>query len=343
MPLGLAKDSMLNLAELASKTEEDSTVEQDGSTNEPVEDYDGLLFRKVVDPDGEDDDGGLLIDGSDDVIDTEADISNPTTAFGNTLNSSNDPDMSSAASNKTDVDPKSYQYAGFQADYHDFENYTSYDYYQGDYISSGSGLQFGSDKKGQSTCWKCIFPWNYTEDEEDDEIDEYSVTDGLPVTEDQAMGTVSNNNDDGDNDEVSMISAGSGNALGGKPSEKDRQTVLAGLGSTQSNGTDESTVASDGGSESGIKGILKHASKGRDSRIIRLEATIPVKANKENRGDRYSRRMSHRLKKRRICTHRFHPWPELLPSSPPKKWTTQKKDTYGGKNPTTTNSEGPDE
>mmetsp|Transcript_20469 Transcript_20469/g.56812 ORF Transcript_20469/g.56812 Transcript_20469/m.56812 type:complete len:624 (+) Transcript_20469:205-2076(+) len=255
MPLGLAKDSMLNLAELASKTEEDSTVEQDGSTHEPVEDYDGLLFRKVVDPDGEDDDGGLLIDGSDDVIDIEADISNPTTAFGNTLNSSNDPDMSSAASNKTDVDPKSYQYAGFQADYHDFENYTSYDYYQGDYISSGSGLQFGSDKKGQSTCWKCIFPWNYTEDEEDDEIDEYSVTDGLPVTEDQAMGTVSNNNDDGDNDEVSMISAGSGNALGGKPFEKDRQTVLAGLGSTQSD---------DGGSESGVKGILKHASKGRD-------------------------------------------------------------------------------
>eukprot|EP00536_Pseudo-nitzschia_multiseries_P003309 jgi/Psemu1/185543/e_gw1.50.37.1 len=273
MPLGLAKDSMLNLAELAHRTEEDDDHDDhDANTDDPTKvDYDHFIHETNLTQ----------------VVQGEASISDQQTAktLGNSNNignnnnigvsvdvnnNNNNTSSSSSSSQKTETkskskksraDPKTTQYAGFQADYHDFENYTSYDYY-GDYTLTGSAQ---TGKKGQVNCWQCIFPWSSPEDDDDDDNDD----DNEEEKEEQII-----DNTDGCSDDVSLISAGSENALGEKLSEKDRQAVLARLRLAQPDGGSASananasvdgttSVASDGASESKPKGILRQVHKGR--------------------------------------------------------------------------------
>ena len=312
MPLGLAKDSMLNLAELASKTDDDSLAEEEhGAANTQHtegdnENENGTSFRKVI---GSDDDWeGQEIEKDDEknkngVIEGKESTSTSASASagdaikndGNVSIASNGlivnnlPSLSISKNIDSDntnnntiksqpsrVEPKTkaktQQYAGFQADYNDFENYTSYGYFDGDYSASAGSTAHGrKDKKEEVPWWSCIFPFATPHDgDDDDEKDDTVLIEGLTQKGQESTETNDSKVVDKDGNETLMVKAGRGknNALGEKLLQKDHQADQARLLLAQPDGVDGGSNVSnvvDGISQSGLKSILKHTSKGRDT------------------------------------------------------------------------------
>lgn len=258
MPLGLAKDSMLNLAELASKTDDETFAVEDSQK----EDRGGTSYKKLVDSN---DNREKQLDKSNseadnDGIDVSAfeavqapihsnlaadEIKGRENIPSSLVNSKNDT-PSETKKQQSNLQMNTHQYAGFQADYYDFENYTSYNFPGDDLVSYNIG---GNNKEDKNPWWQCIFPWIVSENDHSGKED-YSATEDLtaneeaPVTENE--------------DEISMISAGSDNILG------DRPLRLTEADGTQYEGTGDDSIADDTSIRK--KGILKSTSRSRDYR-----------------------------------------------------------------------------
>lgn len=305
MPLGLARDSMLNLAELASKTDGDSLAEEEehGAPNNRHTEGDNeneTSFSKVF---GSDDDWegqeiekndennkNGVIEGKESAASASASAStgdaikigeNDSIASNDlilnnlpspSISKNMDSDNSNKNLNKSRVEPKTkaktQQYAGFQADYSDFENYTSYGYYNGGYSSSaGSTALGGKHKKEEVPWWSCIFPFAVPQNGDDEKDDTDTVLiEGLTQKGEESTETndnkvVDKDDDDSDN-ETSKVKA-EREKLSQK--DQDHQADQARLRLAQPNGVDGGSNVVDGISRSGLKSILKHSSKGRDT------------------------------------------------------------------------------
>ncbi len=271
MPLGLAKDSMLNLAELASKTDDDIFVNE-GSNDE---DTDGTLERKFEDPKDADNGDEKELDkrsneADDDGIDNamfeavQAPIhsnlaakgtngrANAPTLFDDSKNGS----TAKAQKQHSNIQKNTHQYAGFQADYYDFETYTSYNFPADGTISYNVG-----DRKrnvDKNPWWQCIFPWISSESDHSDKED-YSRTENLTAN-DEVPFTKTLRNDNID-DDISMISAGSDNFLGDRLLQRNQLAQSDGM---QFDGAGDDSVIGDNSTRK--KGILKSTSRSREYR-----------------------------------------------------------------------------
>jgi hypothetical protein len=302
MPLGmLAKDSMVNLAELASDKIEGESEPSSLPSNVPPgnellvqvlpkgdsgevgtshgEDTAGAA--STVNPAGDDHNGesdlvedltvptGPLSDKTssqqktvqecDSVVsgDSKALTSNTNTtaamgskddAVSNTSNSSVASELSDDA--KMAAARAVGHYAGFSADYHDFENYAYGK--DGDMAAGGKMVAnpFDTNYREEVPWWCCFFPWitgeKMIEDDASLMLDQSSLQDGLPV------GLESTQKIDGDgqknfprssskdDDETSTGS----DMFGEKLSDKDRQAVIARLRLAQPDAAASSTTSS---------------------------------------------------------------------------------------------------
>lgn len=248
MPLGLAKDSMLNLAEMANQREIEEDVNSEEKVNSEIKLEDGeeetlvmhLATHEIEALDETD------FEESKDEISTKPrlatgdnskdSIGAPATAIdmgddGGLLHSDPQAKLGSTASSdsldKEEPPPTadsfkalSYgNYSGFSTDYSEYEHYSSYD-----------NLQLL--KKDDQPFWCCLFPWiRQLGDNDDSDPESSSFTVGEPGQEsmidlqvDGRSGSLSRVASK-DDDEVSTGS----DILGERLSEKDRQAVLARL------------------------------------------------------------------------------------------------------------------
>ena len=289
MPLGLAKDSMLNLAELASKTDDDENS-QNGEVDSnhsqsianPTDDFEEQqeIGQNLVDNDNE--------VGTSTVEALKAPI-HPTNSNyedaknSHLMNSSTDLSKTPSAQrlrNQTSI----HQYAGFQADYYDFENYTSYNFPGDD-----AWLNYGGSnkKKNKGPWWQCIFPWISSENDDYGKEDS-SETDDLTANEEEGPKNLGK-----EDDEISMISSGSGNVLGGELIEMDRRTLLARFGSIEPAVLNDDAAEDDSiidRTSTKKKGILKSNSRSQYANHISTRSTASNGSNssKTQKGERRS-------------------------------------------------------
>jgi len=265
MPLGLARDSMLNLAELASKTEDetsDETVE-----NKPIFDQNENSFGGIARSDNGISEGHAIENGGvndrQNIAATEGETSTankskePLDEFTSLMGTNQIPSHSTETDSKPQksvVEPETYQYAGFRADYHDFESYTSYSFHSVDYTISGHSSNIGRDRRDDEPWWRCIFPWMSSPSDVDQQ-DDCSVTEEPRNKEQYPFGKNGNNSHD-DN----MVSTGSINGLGEKLSANDSEVVLPRLTREEP----DAVKNVDDGTDAGVsttpkrKGILRH-------------------------------------------------------------------------------------
>jgi hypothetical protein len=266
MPLGLAKDSMLNLAELASSKIEEE--EYDNSSHQIPEDGEGSPSAKtIIDLQYREEDkqiasptsiegSKLETDSNDTGVETVAVAVAAATAAATTIISNTSSKLDNRASQITAEKSQVQQYAGFSADYHDFENYAFHSSYSFDGESSKSTPLIGKNNNNGTSWWKCIFPWCIP----GDDSGEGMLEDDSPGGEEQKRnGEAQSPKIDFSDDEISMVSAGSDNVLGEKLSERDHQAVLARLRLAQPDATNPQQAKSDDEKEE-RKSILKRNS-----------------------------------------------------------------------------------
>jgi len=283
MPLGLAKDSMLNLAELASKTDDEIVLEED-SIDQRNEDINDTSYRKLASSDDcekQQEKSKNETDSHNDdamVESVEAPIHSKITSA---ENSSIDSNNSLSFHNFKGTKPQqsklrlnTHQYAGFQADYHDFENYT-YSFPGNDAIS-----KYGDTNKkiDDNPWWKCIFPWFSPENDNAGKEDS-SETEDLAENDLEGPSTKTLDIDD---DEISMISVGSDNALRDRLSQRDRQAVSAKLllaqpDFTKDHGAGDGSIVDE--TYFRKKSILKCPSRARDYRSLSTRSNVSNKSN----------------------------------------------------------------
>lgn len=251
-----ARDSMLNLAELASSRIEDETEDHDDDDDDDDDNKDDYAAHQLTKDEGESSFSKLAgsTDDEEQQIERKNKTGNDETEGGAVVqvinpnnsddtkgpestsesSSSNLDDRPSQSINNGSKPPKPQgqpqQYAGFQADYHDFENYTSYSF-DGDNLMSKGSTPYGiNNNQNEEPWWQCIFPWfskaHYIDHQETTQIKE-DPSPKLDTTSD---------------DEISMISAGSDNALGERLSQRDHQAVLARLRLAQPDPTTDATA-----------------------------------------------------------------------------------------------------
>jgi len=230
MPLGLAKDSMLNLAELASSKFEEETctngshqiTDVEVETDDEVENSVETSINSISIEERTNETDNNDKDAKEVVVVTISKTSN--------LDHKH---LHNSPAEKSQVK----QYAGISADYRDFENnafHSSYSFDGESTISKSTTLT--GEKNNDTPWWQCIFPWCPPGDNSGDED---MITDGLPTRgeEQKINGEGQSVKIDAGDDEVSMISAGSDNVLGEKLSQKDHQAVLARLRLAQPDAT----------------------------------------------------------------------------------------------------------
>lgn len=287
MPLGLAKDSMLNLAELASKTDDEILVEKNSLNG----DTDGIPCRKL----------SSLEDGSEEQEDNFKNKTNnkidasTIEALQPAIQTQMTHDVIEATENVSSLSPhhndivsdtitqhselkmNTHQYAGFQADYYDFENYTLYNF-PGD--NKESNLGYNEKNKDDSPWWQCIFPW-IVEKSENDRSGKEDLSETQDLTQNEEEGP-STKMFDRDDDDISMISAGSDNALGERLSQRDRQALLARLRLTQpeaakDHGAGDGSIVDE--TSFGKKSILKRPTRARDNRNLSTRSNVSNGSN----------------------------------------------------------------
>jgi len=286
MSLGLAKDSMLNLAELASKNDDDLVREED-SINQCNENGTGASYRRLTRSEDdrkkqqEKDKNETDNDNDNDAAMVEAVVAPIHSKITSDEIKGTDkvPNLSLDSENSLSVkkssNSKQSQYAGFQADYHDFENYTSYNFPANDMILNRSGM---NKNKDENPWWQCIFPWISIENDNVGKQD-FSKTEDPTQNEEEGP---SSKTVDIDDDEISMISAGSDNALGERLSQRDRQAVLARLRLAQpdvkkDHGAGDDSIADETSFRS--KSILKCPSRARNNRSPSIRSNVSNGSN----------------------------------------------------------------
>lgn len=262
MPLGLAKDSMINLAELAYQKEHEDPSENATANDSPL-----LSFAPSKDiklEDGKDE--TLVMRLSTHQIGTMEDDTSPqeeTKTDGLEMNPAHEGDAtfgeispeiigdhdsvnsdtasqlgrraSSLDSASQDAEPTITSpandsttygtYSGFATDYSEYEHYGHYSSY------SGTPLVLGDGKKEKSF-WCCLFPWMATPEADEGEDNDASSKD-LNAGQESLVdvndgGTSSAGPSRGSSKDDDEVSTGS-DVFGEKLSEKDRQAVLARL------------------------------------------------------------------------------------------------------------------
>ena len=291
MPLGLAKDSMLNLAELASKTDDD----ENSQNGEVVNNHSQSITNPTDNFEEEQEIGQNLIDNGNEVGTSTVEALkapiHPTNSNyedakkSQLMNSSTDLSKTPSAQrlrNQTSI----HQYAGFQADYYDFENYTSYNFPGDD-----AWLNYGGSnkKKNKSPWWQCIFPWISSENDDYGKEDS-SETDDLTANEEEGPLTKNLGKED---DEISMISSGSGNMLGGERIEMDRRALSGRFGSIEPAVLNDDAAEDDSiidRTSTKKKGILKSNSRSQYATHIstRSNASNGSSSSKTQKGERRS-------------------------------------------------------
>lgn len=233
MPLGLAKDSFLDLAALAESKNE-SKLALDGDI--PSETSVPLSL-------GEDDDDQQqqlsptsLVEAGDSQFESDSPgqsssaaitetaplmTFDPTTSFEH-VNTESTAEPQKRLSSISSSSPNKQQYSGFAADFADYHSHTiTYDYAHDPYAPHVLG--HGSEGKG---LWCCLFPWLNNDAPkrlyDDDENGEEGMEEERQVLVEGKMLSRSSSRDE---DEYSTGSE----ALGEKLTEKDRQAVLARL------------------------------------------------------------------------------------------------------------------
>lgn len=247
MPLGLlAKDSMLNLTELASSKIEDGS--EKNATKQLALNGDICFVQQIVDSEQEITSPLVSVShGGESKIHTD-------TTKGNTIisnsfhdtNPSGDNSVSSSLDHRVPQDAielsANKRYSGFSADYYDYEN-NAYHLYSS-YSFDGEKLippepHVNSKNDNDKPCWLCIFPWfssrgNALVEEEQFEHqgrnrNKVDPSFEVDINTTDAPSRKSTQSGVKNDDEISMVSAGSDDLLGEKLSQKDHQAVLARL------------------------------------------------------------------------------------------------------------------
>jgi hypothetical protein len=226
MPLGLAKDSFLDLAALAESKSESKIAVDEGITETTVPlalgdgDHEHVASVDTNDLPCETD--SQSAQQSDAAITEAAHLTSydQSTSSFETLNA--DGTSSDASKKETEASPNR-QYSGFAADFAEYHGQSiTYDYGHDPYSTTVLGNV--SEGKG---LWCCLFPWlNSTSKKKLHDEDENGA-DGLMEGEHQVLveGKMLSRSFSRDEDEYSTGSE----ALGEKLTEKDRQAVLARL------------------------------------------------------------------------------------------------------------------
>jgi hypothetical protein len=299
MPLALlAKDSMINLAEMAQKKDDE---EEGGSSRaDGVEGiYNLPQYNPMETPEEMADAARQLEDalavrdslpglvGSDVDVDADVDVEESASfvsSNGSSFVSSHGSEGSGSAATSIEKQSASAislsqgQYAGFGLDYHDYQHYD----YSGGYATGWSKNQvptlLGGQKKKNSMFCLC-FPWLSSKDDLEDENSEQEPESLISVKKEEKESL--SRSASGEDDEVST---GSSDVFGEKLSDKDRQAVLARLRLAQPDAalgtTTPSTTATteqakpknenkllsgivngEENKDKPVKGILKHSSK----------------------------------------------------------------------------------
>lgn len=282
---------MLNLAELASKHDDEISLEEDSRS----EDANGTSYKKLA---SSKDDREEQQDRRKNETDNDASMfeavkapmhSNLTSdeikGIENVLSSSvpSNSSLTETKTQKSKVRLNTQQYAGFQADYHDFENYT-YNF-PGDGVISNDGINY--KKKDDNPWWQCIFPWISSENDHAGKED-FSGTEDPTQNEEEGLATKAVDSDD----EISIISGGSDNVLGERLSLRDRQAVLARLrlaqpDVTKDHGAEDDSLIDE--TSSGTKSILKCTSRTRDNRNLSIRSNVS-NGSKSSTGQQKQRR-----------------------------------------------------
>ena len=246
MPLGLAKDSMLNLAEMAQQREHDDDVNSEEKVNSDIRledgDEDTLVMHLATHEIQALDEIDFAEESKDDSLTAEEEAygeskvasASDTIGDGDSLRNSaaaqldapstqsSERETSSAKSSTPNGTATSYgNYTGFSSDYSEYEHY-------GDYSTYGKLDVF--NKKDQPF-WCCLMPWAKRQEQVEAMDGTSSVLQQGPGQE--SMVDVQENSHSGqlsrssskDDDEVSTGS----DVLGERLSDKDRQAVLARL------------------------------------------------------------------------------------------------------------------
>eukprot|EP00531_Pseudo-nitzschia_arenysensis_P014682 CAMPEP_0116128156 /NCGR_PEP_ID=MMETSP0329-20121206/7211_1 /TAXON_ID=697910 /ORGANISM="Pseudo-nitzschia arenysensis, Strain B593" /LENGTH=623 /DNA_ID=CAMNT_0003622279 /DNA_START=223 /DNA_END=2094 /DNA_ORIENTATION=+ len=290
MPLGLAKDSMLNLAELASKTEDELFA--NGSSRD--EDTDGTSDKK--DKASKDNDEKELHKSSNeadnDGVDNSmleavqapihsnltADVTDGRGSVSTSLYESKNDTAAKTQKQDSKIQKNTHQYAGFQADYYDFEAYTSYNFPGDGTMSYSVGDKNNGDK---NPWWQCIFPWITSESDHFDKEDD-SGTENL-TGNDEVPNTKTLRNDNID-DDISMISAGSDNFLGDGLLQRNQLAETDGI---QYDGAGDDSV--NGNNSTTKKGIiLKSTLRSRDYRTQSTRTNNSIGSNSSKQSERRS-------------------------------------------------------
>ena len=234
MPLGLAKDSMQNLAELvSSKLEEDSN--ESASHQIPYDDL-GTSIKPI---------------GNSKYSEKEEQLA-PPTSLKEVIAESNSSSLDAIPSQISPADnSKIQQYAGFSADYDDYTKYA----YHASYSFNAESTISKQVTTTKSPWWQCFFLWCPPESY----IEEDELNDAYDSPEDKKQKL----NGDGQppkiedvDDEVSLISSESDVLLGSKLSQRDLEAVSERSRPDQPDETNTQDVKS----EHGKRGIMKRSS-----------------------------------------------------------------------------------
>lgn len=295
MSLGLARDSMINLAELASQKElEDSSENLSTgaarlSSFAPSKDIkledgqdDNLVMRLSTHEIGKMDmaTDGLEIDPAEDeerYDDAKPSIDGPPEMVGDHDSVNSDTasqlgvkqvaSLDSTSQEPSGTSPTSYgSYAGFAADYSEYEHYGHYSAYSGIPVVMG-------EKNSNQSFWCCLFPWMAAppplESEDNNMISSMDLDtkqESLVTVQEGRTSSTGPPSRSGskDDDEVSTGS----DVFGEKLSDKDRQAVLARLRLAQPDATGPVSPPMDTDNPAGTVAIIEPKQKGLLNGIV---------------------------------------------------------------------------
>jgi len=285
MPLGLAKDSMLNLAELASKVDDDEEPNDISATKgnkfgSASSDETILTSREIheaheekrVDESHHHNDIAIIetVEAPMHMRIDSVEIESP--EFLSNLSSDSRQGVTlkkfkAAIRSESKVASNNHRYAGFQEDYYDIENYTSYNFPGNDIVLNDINM-----KNDESNCWECIFPWFSSENDHAIMEVTSSRKEDLTRNEGEVLPTNIIGSDD---DEVSMISTRSNNFMGEKESKFDSKVVSPRLRVSQPDAVKEDGAGDNSTADeiSSLKrSILKHSLKAADYNSISVQS-----------------------------------------------------------------------
>lgn len=275
MPLGLAKDSMLNLAELASKTDDEA---RDGSHSNGDGDVNSYTKHACLEDYFE---GQQQSKRETNVNSNAAMVGSLEAPIRSRIASDEKNSTEDITSLSAELEnnlsfrdiSNTQQYAGFQADYHDFESYTSHNFSGNDATSKHGGR---NKNKDDNPWWHCFAPWLSSQNDYAGK-EHSSGTDDITQNEEEGPSTKTADSND-DDDEISPTGAERDDELGETPLQKDRQTLLATSQSGQQDETKDQGAGEDGSTvaESSFrkKSIIKFPSRGPDYGSLSTQSTV---------------------------------------------------------------------